>query len=54
MSGSLFKICPRACGDFAVQRFSGGRIIRFGVCETRAEARGMLRIANAGLREICK
>ena len=43
-----YKVTPRPGGDFAVQRFIGGRIQRWGVYAERAQARTEARFANAG------
>jgi hypothetical protein len=45
-----FRINARACGDFAVQRFVAGRIVRWGVYPSREEAQKHLRAANQALR----
>ena len=45
-----YRIFKRPCGDFAIQRFSDGRIVRWGVYRTRRQAEAHLPIANVSLR----
>lgn len=47
--GTIFRINLRPCGDYAVQRFDGVRIIRWGIYLTEGEAKTQQRLANAGL-----
>ena len=45
-----FRVYERPGGDFAVDRaLPGGRKQRWGLYETRREADGQARLANAGL-----
>ena len=42
----LYRICKRPAGDFAIQRFSDGRMVRWGLYRTRRAAEAHLPIAN--------
>ena len=47
-----YRIFKRPCGDFAIQRFSDGRIVRWGVYRTRRQAEAHLPIANVSHRPV--
>ncbi len=42
-----WRVFARPAGDYAVQRFIGGRTVRWGVYATKAEAEDMAKAANA-------
>lgn len=45
-----FRMWKRPGGDWAIERFEGGRIVRWGLYPTRTEAEAELAIANAPQR----
>ena len=48
----LFCICKRPAGDFAIQRFEAGRMVRWGLYRTRRAAEAHLPIANVSHRPV--
>jgi hypothetical protein len=47
-----YRISKRPCGDFAIQRFLDGRIVRWGLYRTLRQAEAHLPIANVSPRPI--
>jgi hypothetical protein len=47
-----FRICKRPAGDYAIQRFESGRIVRWGLYRTLRQAEAHLPIANVSIRPI--
>lgn len=47
-----YRIYKRPAGDYAIQRFSAGRIVRWGVYRTRRQAEAHLTIANVSHRPV--
>ena len=45
-----FRIWKRPAGDYAIQRFESGQIVRWGVYRTRRQAEAHLPIANVSTR----
>jgi hypothetical protein len=48
----LYRICKRPAGDFAIERFSDGRMVRWGLYRTRRAAEAHLPIANVSHRPV--
>lgn len=47
-----FRIWKRPAGDYAIQRFERGQIVRWGVYRTRRQAEAHLPIANVSHRPV--
>lgn len=47
-----YRVHRRPAGDYAVQRFADGRIVRWGIYPTLAQAMQAARIANTPARPI--
>ena len=47
-----FRISKRPAGDYAIQRFERGQIVRWGIYPTRRQAEAHLPIANVSHRPV--
>ncbi len=52
MKTMSFRISKRPAGDYAIQRFENGRIVRWGLYRTLRQAEAHLPIANVSIRPI--